>query len=108
MKSSSRNTTNREEQDEMGMRPLNSLAPREAANRASDGDEEEINTAIDLERGEADTESDENVSVTGDGVRCWIYSFTWEIFTFHDLVLGQGTGDCGDNIRCNTQPANYW
>ena len=75
MESSSRKTDNREKGDEMEMRPLNSLAQREAANRASESDEQGGDSARDegsgdVKKGEADTESAEKVSVTGDGVRC--------------------------------------
>ena len=87
MISKNRNTSKREEGDEIELEHLNPQVPRETANRATSSDEEAIGVVEDeievadnrrgggsgdVENGEAGTENVENVSAPGDGVRCWI------------------------------------
>ena len=88
MLSTNRNTSNREEGEEIELESfLNPPASTETVNRPTGSDEEAIGVVEDdvdgadigrdersgdEERGEAGTESVKNVSAPGDGVRCWI------------------------------------
>ena len=91
MISTNRNTSNGEEGEEIELEALNPPAPTETANLTT-GSNEEANGVVeddvvgarggseDIERGDAGTETVENVSVRGDGVRCWIKSDMIDIY----------------------------
>ena len=87
MISTNRNTSNGEEGEGIELQPLNPQVRTETAIRATASDEEPTGNVEDdvdgadigrdggsgdLDGGEAGTESVENVTVRGVGVRCWI------------------------------------